>query len=219
MTRYSPEPSDPRAFTAAFDGTYTRVATLYDLTVKLLPTWRRWLRRALPYVEGPRVLDVSFGTGYLLTQMPAGLESYGLDYNAALIETARRNLRRLQLEPRLARGTVEALPYADACFDTVLNTMAFSGYPDGAKAMGELSRVLKDDGRLLIIDVGYPEDGSWLGTRATHLWQLAGDIIRDLPTLLAAGGFDFTREEIGGFGSVHLHVARKRSGLSRRYQK
>jgi ubiquinone/menaquinone biosynthesis C-methylase UbiE len=214
MTRYSAEPSDPRAFTAGFDRMYTRVATLFDWTVKLVPTWRRWLRRALPHVEGPRVLEVSFGTGYLLTQLPAGLESHGLDYNAALIETARRNLRRLQLEARLVRGTVEALPYADGCFNTVLTTMAFSGYPDGAKAMGELSRVLKDDGRLVIVDVGYPEDGSWLGTRATRLWQLVGDIIRDLPALLAASGFEFTREEIGGFGSVHLYVARKRSGPS-----
>jgi hypothetical protein len=62
----------------------------------------------------------------------------------------------------------------------------------------------------VIVDVGYPEDGGWLGTTATHLWQLAGDIIRDLPAILAAHGFDFTREEIGGFGSVHLYVARKR---------
>jgi hypothetical protein len=71
--------------------------------------------------------------------------------------------------------------------------MAFSGYSDGAKAMGELSRVLKDDGRLVIVDVGYSEDGNWLETRATRLRQLGGDIIRDLPALLAANGFDFTR--------------------------
>jgi ubiquinone/menaquinone biosynthesis C-methylase UbiE len=160
------------------------------------------------------VLEVSFGTGYLLTQLPAGIEAHGLDLNAALIQTARRNLHRLQLEAHLVRGTVEALPYPDACFDTVLNTLALSGYPDGARAMGELRRVLKEDGRLVIVDVGYPEGGNQLGTWATRLWQLAGDIIRDLPAPLAASGFEFTHEEIGGFGSVHLYVARKCSRSS-----
>ena len=81
-------------------------------------------------------------------------------------------------------------------------------------AVSDAGRYLQDDGRLVIVDVGYPEDGSWLGTGATRLWRLAGDIIRDLPALLAATGFDFAREEIGGFGSVHLYVARKRSGPS-----
>jgi ubiquinone/menaquinone biosynthesis C-methylase UbiE len=209
MKRHSLEPADPEAFTATFDRAYTRVATLYDLAVKTVPTWRRWLQHALPHVRGPRVLEVSFGTGYLLTQLDAGLEPYGLDLNAALLERARRNLSRLGLPTRLVRGTVESLPYEDAQFDTVINTMAFSGYPNAAKAMAELSRVLKPDGRLVIVDVGYPQDGSWLGSCVTRLWELAGDIIRDLPPVLAANGLDFSHEEIGGFGSVHLYVARK----------
>ncbi len=209
MRRYSTEPADPRAFTATFDRVYTRFAAMYDLTVKAVPTWRHWLRHVLPHVQGPRVLEVSFGTGYLLTQLSAELESHGLDFNAALIERARSNLGRLGLEARLVRGTVESLPYEDAQFDTVLNTMAFSGYPDAAKAMGELRRVLKSDGRLVMVDVGYPQDGGWLGSCATRLWELAGDLIRDLPAVLAGNGFDFTHEEIGGFGSVHLYVARK----------
>ena len=138
------------------------------------------------------------------------MDLHGLDYNVALIATARSNLGRQGLEAHLVRGRVECLPYESGRFDTVLNTMAFSAYPDAAKAMGELGRVLKRDGRLVIVDVGYPEDGSWLGTCATHLWQLAGDIVRDMPAVLAADDLEFTREEIGCFGSVWLYVARKR---------
>jgi ubiquinone/menaquinone biosynthesis C-methylase UbiE len=210
VERYSAEPRDPLAFTVAFDRTYTRFARPYDLTVKLFPPWRRWLDQALPHVQGPRVLEVSFGTGYLLTQLAADLELHGLDYNAALITTARSNLRRQGLEAHLVRGRVECLPYESGRFDTVLNTMAFSAYPDAAQAMGELGRVLKSDGRLVIVDVGYPEDGSWLGTGAARLWQAVGDIVRDMPAVLAAADLDFTREEIGCFGSVQLYVARKR---------
>jgi len=35
------------------------------------------------------------------------------------------------------QADVEALPYPDESFDTVLNTMAFSGYPNGS---GDLIR-------------------------------------------------------------------------------
>ena len=48
----------------------------------------------------------------------------------------------------LRLGTVEALPYPDATFDPVVNTMAFTGYPDGAVASAELARVLTLGGRM-----------------------------------------------------------------------
>ena len=47
---------------------YSRPARLYDLFVGVTPSWRRWLRAALPNLKGPRVLEVSFGTGHLLTR-------------------------------------------------------------------------------------------------------------------------------------------------------
>lgn len=34
----------------------------------MTPSWRRWLRAALPNLKGPRALEVSFGTGHLLTR-------------------------------------------------------------------------------------------------------------------------------------------------------
>lgn len=205
------EPDDKEAFTARFDRVYGRTARLFDLTVKLLPTWRRWLDGALPHLHGPRVLEVSFGTGYLMTRYASRCEAHGLELNGPLIEAARRNLQRTGGRARLVRGNVEALPYGAASFDTVLSTMALSGYPDGAGALAELGRVLRASGTLVLIDVGYPEAGGFLGTLATRLWEAAGDIIRDTPALLRAAGFECTQEEIGGFGSVHLLVCRKKA--------
>ena len=68
MVRYSAEPHDHRAFTKSFDRAYTRLARVYDAAVKLLPIRKTWLRPALRPLKGPRVLEVSFGTGYLMTQ-------------------------------------------------------------------------------------------------------------------------------------------------------
>jgi ubiquinone/menaquinone biosynthesis C-methylase UbiE len=206
----STEPRDKQAFTARFDRLYTRLARPYDLAVKLLPTWRRWLTPALAHIRGPRVLEVSFGTGWLLTRYAADVETHGVDLNERMVALARRNLRRAGVTADLRQANVEALPYPDEHFDTVVNTMAFSGYPDGEKAMAELHRVLQPRGRLVMIDVAYPGDGNRLGSALAGLWRRSGDVIRDMPPLFERFGFELSEQEIGGFGSVHLFLATKR---------
>ena len=89
--------------------------------------------------------------------------------------------------------------------------MAFSGYPDGRRAMSEISRVLASDGRLLVVDINYPADGNRIGTTITRLWAHGGDIIRDMGQLFKGWGFRYRDDEVGGFGTVHLYIAdRKR---------
>ena len=208
--RYSPEPPDGRAFAARFDRTYTRFARVYDLAVKSVPLWRHWLRPALPHIRGPRVLEVSFGTGWLLTQYAGRFETHGVELNLEMLDIARHNVDRARISAELQIGDVEALPYPDDHFDTVVNTMSFTGYPHAAKAMAELRRVLKPAGYLVMVDINYPRNGNRLGTALVALWRHAGDLIRDMDALFREFGFAVTDEEIGGFGSVHLYVATKR---------
>lgn len=60
---YSREPRDRAEFTESRDRLYMRFAGLYDLAVKAIPFRRRWLGGAIPHIRGPKVLEVSFGTG------------------------------------------------------------------------------------------------------------------------------------------------------------
>ncbi len=208
--RYSAEPADPRAYTVANDLLYTRFARVYDVVVKAFPVWRRWLGHALPAIRGPRVLEVSFGTGWLLTQYAGRYRTDGIDLNPALIAVARRNLARAGVRADLRQGTVEALPYPDATFDTVVNTMVFTGYPDAAAAAAELVRVLKPGGRLVLIDIDYPRDGNRVGTAfVERLWKPFGDLVRNVSALLSDAGLDVRDDEIGGWGSVHRFLATK----------
>ncbi len=210
--RYSAEPADPREYTAANDRLYTRFARPYDIVVKAFPVWRRWLGHALPAIQGSRVLEVSFRTGWLLTQYAGRYRTDGIDLNPALIDLARRNLARAGVKADLRQGSVEALPYPNATFDTVVNTMAFTGYPNGAAAAAELARVLKPGGRLVLIDISYPRDGNRLGTALVQrFWKPFGDLIRNVPTLLCDAGLDIQDDEIGGWGSVHRYLATKPS--------
>ena len=143
-------------------------------------------------------------------QYASRFETHGVDLNARMVAIARRNLRKSGLCADLKQGNVEQLPYADEYFDTAMGTMALSGYPDGARAISEIRRVLKRGGRLILIDVNYPADRNWLGMRLTRCWQHLGDIIRDVGKLLEEHGFDCEDREIGGFGSVHLYLCQKR---------
>ena len=209
---YSDEPTDKAAFTEHFDKTYTQIATFYNTFVKICTPWKRWLRTVLPFIRGPRVLEVSFGTGYLLTQIASDYQVHGVEYNEKLVHIAQQNLQAHGLDAQLVRGTVEDLPYPNQYFDTVIVTMAFTGYPDGYRAMSELKRVLHNDGRLLIVDINYPQHkGNCLGMWVTRLWKAAGDIIRDMGSLFDEFDLKYTDQEVGGFGSVHLYVSTKRN--------
>jgi ubiquinone/menaquinone biosynthesis C-methylase UbiE len=126
-----------------------------------------------------------------------------------VVEIARRNLRRAGVTAELRVGNVEALPYPDASFDTVVSTMAFSGYPDGRKALSELARVMRPAGKLVIIDVNHPSDANRLGTALVEQWKRSGDPIRDMHALLAELDLHAVDREIGEFGSVQLYLAKR----------
>ena len=208
---YSTEPLNRKEYTEKFDQTYSHLAKIYDLVVRWVPIWRNWISTALPHISGPNVLEISFGTGYLLTRYANEYFTCGIDYNWELTHIARQNLLRADVRASLQQADVEYLPYRSESFDTVVNTMAFTGYPDGQKALAEIHRVIKKEGRLVLVDINYPLDQNWLGMKCTRLWASAGDIIRDLGKLLKDAGFEYIDNEIGGFGSVHLYVATKRS--------
>jgi len=57
-------------------------------------------------------------------------------------------------------------------FETIVNTMAFSVYPDGCKAMIEVSRVLNHTGRPVMVNV----NENWLGTKIARIWESSEDI-------------------------------------------
>jgi ubiquinone/menaquinone biosynthesis C-methylase UbiE len=204
---WTEEPQDKQAYSAGFDAFYTRFSRAYDRLVKLLPVWRRWLDSALPWIKGPRVLEIGTGTGYLLSRYAANFDACGVDINAALLAVARENLQRAGLRAKLQRASVEALPFANDFFDTVLCTMAFTGFPDGEQALAEMTRVLKDNGRLLLVDVSLPEDGNLLGTAVARAFEASGDILRDMEDLLGRFGFQVHVEAVGGFGSIQRVVA------------
>jgi ubiquinone/menaquinone biosynthesis C-methylase UbiE len=211
---YSSEPENKKEFTQKYDHDYSKFAKSYDWVVKTLPVWRNWISTAIPHIVGPDVLEVSFGTGYLISQYANKFNTFGIDYNWDLACITRKNLEKSQARAHIQQADVEHLPYSNGTFDSVVNTMAFTGYPDGVKALTEIRRVLKPNGHFILVDIDYPRDQNWLGMQATRLWAALGDIIRNMNDLFKQTGFQLIEEEVGGFGSVHLFIATKENPLT-----
>lgn len=110
---------------------------------------------------GKAVLEVSCGHGggasYLArTFRPA--RYVGLDLNAAGVEFCRRRHAGIAgLE--FVCGDACALPFADGSFDVVVNVEASHCYPDFARFLSEVARVLRPGGRFLYADFRFAEGG------------------------------------------------------------
>lgn len=113
------------------------------------------LRQVLRPEPGERLLEIGVGTGYYSLDMaewiaPAGkLELFDLQQkflDHVMRAAAERGLT--NLVP--TQGDATALPFEDASMDAVILTAVLGEIPDTAGALGEIRRVLKPGGRLVV---------------------------------------------------------------------
>jgi ubiquinone/menaquinone biosynthesis C-methylase UbiE len=193
----------------AFDQLAAKFTRLYDLGIAIHPLWGPRLRKAIAHIQGPRVLEVSFGTGYLMSLYAARFETTGLDYNPRMIAATQKRLNQHGLQAKLVRGDAHAMPFPDDSFDTLINTDAFTLYNDPQKAMGEFHRVLRPGGRLVLLEYNYPKDRNWLGMRLMALPRALTMPMRDFDALLTGAGFTYDDHAVGMSGVLHMYVGTK----------
>lgn len=159
------------------------------------------------------VLEVAVGTGRNFVHYPAGVRLTGIDLSPAMVEIARTRARERELDVDLREGDAQALPFADASFDTVVCTLGLCGVPDERKAIAEMHRVLRPTGAVLLLDhVGSHHAVVRFGQRLLERLTVAmiGDYQtrRPLP-LLERAGFEVTRSERRKLGTVERVAAIK----------
>jgi len=103
--------------------------------------------------DGGDLLDVPCGFGrHAIPLADAGYRVVGVDRSQALLDEARRragNSRR----PKLTRADYRDLPFTDESFDAAVNLFSSLGYlgdEEDTKALGEIGRVLRPGGSLVI---------------------------------------------------------------------
>jgi SAM-dependent methyltransferase len=103
--------------------------------------------KALAPLSGCTLLDAGCGAGQALADAAtAGAVVSGLDASAALLEVAAARVPGADLRV----GDIEALPYGDDQFDVVSAFNAVQYASDPAVAVGELARVGRPGGRVVI---------------------------------------------------------------------
>jgi ubiquinone/menaquinone biosynthesis C-methylase UbiE len=120
--------------------------------------WICWMFDQLTLPPVCRILDLGCGPANLwaenLDRIPAGWEITLTDFSPGMVEQARENLS--DCERPFAFGLVDAqsIPYADASFDAVVANHMLYHVPDRARALAEMRRVLRPDGKLYTSTVG-----------------------------------------------------------------
>lgn len=157
--------------------------------------------KVVPRASGV-VLEVGMGSGINL-----GLYSpekvafvWGLEPAPGMRRRAEHNLAASPVEVRWLDLPGEEIPLEDRSVDTVLLTYTLCTIPDWQKALDQMRRVLKPDGKLLFCEHGRACDHSvekWQH-RITPVWKkIAGGchLNRRIDELITSGGFRITALE------------------------
>ena len=138
---------------------FGRIARRYDLANHVLSGGADflWRRRAAKIIEGwrpKRVLDLATGSGDLALAIQHRLPDaivVAADFSPEMLDVARR---------KGVRETVLAdalhLPFETGSFDCVTVAFGLRNMADWNLALGEMSRVLRAGGHLLVLDFSLP---------------------------------------------------------------
>jgi SAM-dependent methyltransferase len=118
-----------------------------------LPLWEAMLDAAA-VGPGTRLLDAGCGAGGASVLAAArGAQVNGLDAAEALLVIARARVP----DGDFRLGDLEALPYGDATFDTIIAADVLAYVADPLAALRELRRVCTRQGRVVLAIWGAPE--------------------------------------------------------------
>jgi ubiquinone/menaquinone biosynthesis C-methylase UbiE len=131
---------------------------------RMAPRYDRAMRRTEPLLFGRDgrqwvcsrargdVLEVAVGTGLNLPHYPPGIRLTAVDLSPVMLAAATKRAADLGLTVDLSEAEAEHLPFDDASFDTVVSTLSLCSVTDDRAAIGEMRRVLRPGGQLLLLD-------------------------------------------------------------------
>ncbi len=104
---------------------------------------------------GSRVLEVAPGPGFLSIEI-AKLGKYqvtGMDISKTFVEIAQTNARQAGVQIDFRHGNASDMPFANETFDFIICTAAFKNFAQPVQAIAEMYRVLRPNGKALIVDL------------------------------------------------------------------
>jgi SAM-dependent methyltransferase len=136
------------------------------------------LRHRLLAAARGRVLEIGAGTGLNLAHYGAAVDELVLtEPEAGMVRRLRRRVE--DADPgdaapgatRVVPAPAESLPYPDGSFDVAVSTLVLCTVPDPVAAVGELRRVVRPGGQVLLVEHVLSDDRPGLARWQRRLRQ------------------------------------------------
>ncbi|WP_434640701.1 class I SAM-dependent methyltransferase [Thermoanaerobacterium thermosaccharolyticum] len=194
---------------------YERIAKYYDLMESLMESsgGKRWRKMLWSEVSGNTILEAGIGTGSNILYYPEGKNIYGIDFSPKMVEIAKDKAKRYGKDVDIRVMDIENLEFNDNTFDAIVTSCVFCSVPDPIKGLKELKRVLKNDGKLFMLEhvrskkliIGTLMD--ILNPLTVNTW--GANINRDTVKNLKISGFKILKEENLALDIMKLIIAGK----------
>ena len=155
--------------------------------------WARALGHLLPPLD---VADIGCGDGYLTLEAARWARTvYGVDRSNQVLERAKAlAARRRVTNVQWKKGDLARLPLRDGSVDIVVLSQALHHAVDPDAALAEAVRILRPNGRVLVLDLREHEQ-AWVRNRFGD--QRLGFADADLERLLRGAGLTGVRVQVG----------------------
>jgi len=198
------------------------VAPGQEVDAQAYEAWTgRWSRLFVPSVlaaarvaRGDRVLDVSTGTGeaaHLALRLvgESGMV-VGADISPAMLRSAHARLQAPHFLP--AAGDGQALPFADASFDSVVCHLGLQFFPRPEAGLAEFHRVLRPGKRAAVCVIATPDRAPMWGVLADAVGRFRPDLRSVLYLSFALSDPTRLQALFAGAGFNDVRVARETRG-------
>jgi len=132
--------------------------------------WRKKAIRKLVDLHPKRILDVATGTADVAIMASSILKPekvIGIDISDGMLAVGNKKIQKLGLQDtiELLNGDSETINFDDDSFDAVTVAFGVRNFENLEKGLGEIRRVLKPGGRLVVLEFSKPK--MW-GTKAVY---------------------------------------------------
>jgi ubiquinone/menaquinone biosynthesis C-methylase UbiE len=145
---------------------------------------------------GDSVLEVGCGTGSLTLAAkrkagPTG-RVFGIDILPGMIELSQNKAKQANEEITFQYGSIDEIPFPADQFDVVMCSFMIFHMSDQTRreGMAEIQRVLKPQGRLLVLDLALPPQPIPRAIARMLFGGMLQHDLRELPPLMEASGFN-----------------------------
>lgn len=185
-----------------------------------MPLWDRTIVEALgAEIDSLAILDVGCATGRLLESLAAAgaTRLAGTDLAPKILDVAREKLAAKGVAAELRSADAEdALPWQDGAFDFATLTGVLHHFTRPRDALGEIARILRPGGRLLLIDPCFVPGVRQLINLSLRIAPHEGDFRfyarRRAVALIESAGFRASRARRVGLWSYFVSAVRVERG-------